>query len=46
MATTISSSKPILLVKHGNLLFEIWGDKQLAASAQTSASKSLILPAG
>lgn len=32
IATTIDSSKPISFVKHGNLLFKIWGDKQLAAS--------------
>jgi hypothetical protein len=34
IATTIDSSKPISFVKHGNLLFEIWGDQQLAASLE------------
>jgi hypothetical protein len=32
IATTISSSAPILFVPHGNVMFEVVGNEQLAAS--------------
>jgi hypothetical protein len=30
IANTIDSANSISFIKHGNLLFEVWGDKQLA----------------
>jgi hypothetical protein len=32
ISTHMDSSKQIFFLKHGNLLFEVWGDKQLATS--------------
>jgi hypothetical protein len=32
IVTTIDSSKPISFIKHGNVLFEVWGNEMLAAS--------------
>lgn len=39
ISTTMDSSKPISFIKYGNLLFEVWGDKQLAGNLSHALQK-------
>lgn len=37
--TKMDSAKPISFIKHTNMLIEVWGDKQLAATIQKALQK-------
>jgi len=36
----MDSSKPIAFIKHGNMLFEVWGNKELAITIEKALQKS------
>ena len=38
--TNMDSSKPIAFIKHGNMLFEVWGNKELAITIEKALQKS------